>query len=40
MNTDNLVERLKLLGWSYTADQLDGLLEGITGTVLVIHFPM
>ncbi|MYL65486.1 AAA family ATPase [Bacillus hwajinpoensis] len=27
MNTDNLVERLKLLGWSYTADQLDGLLE-------------
>ncbi|WP_175615890.1 IS21-like element helper ATPase IstB [Piscibacillus halophilus] len=27
MNTDLLIEHLKQLGWSYTADQLDGLLE-------------
>ncbi|WP_221567164.1 IS21-like element helper ATPase IstB [Alkalihalobacillus sp. TS-13] len=27
MNTELLVERLKQLGWSYTADQPDGLLE-------------
>ncbi|QSS99774.1 ATP-binding protein [Pontibacillus sp. ALD_SL1] len=27
MNTTVLVERLKQLGWSYTADQLDGILE-------------
>lgn len=27
MNTDLLIERLKHVGWLYTADQLDGLLE-------------
>ncbi|WP_323368631.1 hypothetical protein [Radiobacillus deserti] len=27
MNTDLLVEHLQQIGWHYTADQIDGLLE-------------